>query len=261
MKEEYYGRVGQRNVFVAIRINLGRKVASACSMKLFTSLFARQDSAARQERIEPIFESDAGVFSIPTLSGDVAALEPAAPPMSSDVLQFHEDEWSQVEFLPASQFEHVRHILTEYVHFEQEQRTDSGWREAYIRQLARVPVISGEGALNRLQACLGVPAQPAPLLFSGSRIQGRLKDGFSLALGGDVTLYGFQNDYGIPVLGVHLAPGADKSVLSTAFATLNSSIGLILVDWCAPFVMVSRDGSGQPRFWRPEEVAEQGLAA
>jgi hypothetical protein len=229
--------------------------------KLLTSLFVRQGSVVRQERIEPVFESDAGVFSIPTLSNDVAELEPVVSPMSSDVFQFHEDEWSQAEFLPASQLEHVRHILTEYVHFEQEQRTDSGWREAYIRQLARVPVISGDGALGWLEAQFGVSAQPAPLLFSGSRIQGRVKNGFSLALGGDVRLYGYQNDFGIQMLGVHLASGADKSVLSAAFATLNSSIGLILVDWCAPFVMVSRDASAQACLWKPEELAEQGLAA
>jgi hypothetical protein len=229
--------------------------------KLLTSLFVWQDSAARQERIEPVFESDAGVFSIPTLSSDVAELESVASLKSSDDFQFHEDEWSQVEFLPASQFEHVRHILTEYVHFEQEQRTDSGWREAYIRQLARVPVIGGNGALAWLEAQLGVPALPAPLLISGSRIQGRVKNGFSLALGGEVTLYGHQNEFGIQMLGVHLASGADKSALSAAFATLNSSIGLILVDWCAPFVMVSRDASSQAKLWKPEEVAEQGLAA
>lgn len=229
-------------------------VAGYSMEKLFASLFPRRAALAWPESRGAETDVGAMLFSTPTLSNDVAELESLANGMSSDDILLHEDEWSQLEFLPASQFEHVRHILTEYVGFERLQRCGSGWNEAYIRQLSRVPVISGEAALAWLEGLFGSRVRRAPLLFADGCVQGRIRNGFSLPLGGNVALYGHMNDESIIMLGAHLGPMADSSVLASAFATLNANIGLILVDWRGQFVMVSKQEQAGALVWRPAEA-------
>lgn len=221
--------------------------------KLLASLLALAGAAgtAQPEQKVQTIDSKSILFTTPTLSNDIASLEPVSHQPSSADFVFHEDEWSQVEFFPKAQLGQVQHLLKEFKSFEQAHRAQHGWRQVYVRKIQRVPVVSGVQPVQQLEKLLGVKAGAAPLLFSSSTVSGRVKDGFSLALGGNVTLYGYVASRGIPVLGAIVGKNPDDYKLTQAFTKLNSSNGLVLVDWRAQLVLVSPGSSGQIEVWRP----------
>ena len=114
-----------------------------------------------------------------------------------------------------------------------------------------MPVVSGVQPVRQLENVLGAKAGPAPLLFSSGAVTGSVKNGFSLPLGGNVTLYGYTDGQGIPVLGAIVGKNPDDSRLTQAFMKLNSSTGLVLVDWRAQLVLISGAPTGQVDVWRP----------
>ncbi|HRE81474.1 MAG TPA: hypothetical protein PLN52_10520, partial [Opitutaceae bacterium] len=91
------------------------------------------------------------LFSVPTLSDDIAALEPMDRAPNGADLAFHEDDWAQVEFLPKSLLPEIQRMLKEYKTFEQANRVKSGWRKVYIRKIQRRPLISGAHPVQQLE--------------------------------------------------------------------------------------------------------------
>lgn len=191
------------------------------------------------------------LFTTPTLSNDLAQLEPVHRQPSGSDFVFHEDEWAQVEFLPRSQLGEVQRMLKEYKPFERAHREQHGWREVYVRKVRRTPVLSGADAKHQLESLLGAKVGSAPMLFSGGSVPGSVRNGFSLPLGGNVTLYGFSDAQGIPLLGAIIGKDPDDSKLTKAFMKLSTERGLILVDWRAQLVLVSVSSSGQMEVWQP----------
>lgn len=53
-----------------------------------------------------------------------------------------------------------------------------------------------------------------------------MKNGFSLALGGNVTLYGYRDAQSVPILGAIIGRNPDDAKLTTAFMKLNADRGL-----------------------------------
>ncbi len=191
------------------------------------------------------------LFTTPTLSSDLAQLEPVhREPRDADFV-FHEDEWSQVEFFPRSQLGEVQRLLKEYKPFERTNRVQHGWRQVYVRKIRRVPILAGGDATHQLEGLLSAKAGAAPMLFSGGTVSGSVKNGFSLPLGGNVTLYGYRDAQGIPILGAIIGRNPDDSKLTTAFMKLNADRGLILVDWRSQLVLVSVSSAGQVEAWKP----------
>ena len=191
------------------------------------------------------------LFTTPTLSNDIAELDPVDRQLNNTDFIFHEDEWSQVEFFPKAQLSEVQRLLSEYKPFEQAHRAQHGWREVYVRKVQRVPVVSGSQPVKHLEQLLGVSASAAPMLFSSSAVSGSVRNGFSLPLGGNVTLYGYTEGESIPVLGAIVGRNPDDSKLTQAFVKLSIRNGLILVDWRSQLVLVSVAPSGQIEVWRP----------
>lgn len=189
------------------------------------------------------------LFSIPTLSNELAPLLPVTEqPTAADFL-LHEDDWEQMEFFSANRAGEVQAALSEYHLFEAQHRTEGGWRKAYLRLLARNTVLNLP--VSELAAALGCNIGPAPLLHCANTLSGQVQDGFSLALGGNVSLYGFSDAQGIPVLGVSMGPEADNARLIAAFVQLHASHGLILVDWRSQMLLRAANAAGQLDIWRP----------
>lgn len=221
--------------------------------KLITSLLAfagLANAAPPQQGIQSL-DPKSILFTTPTLSNDIAPLEPVTQNPSKADLIFHEDEWSQVEFFHKGRLAEIQRLLEEFKSFEQANRAKVGWRKVYVRKITREPVISGLGAIQQLEQLLGVKASTPPILFSSGELAGRVKNGFSFPLGGNVTLYGFSDDRGIPVLGANVGEHPDDLKLTKAFMKLNANKGLILVDWRTQLVLESVDKSGKIKVWRP----------
>ncbi|MBX3628130.1 MAG: hypothetical protein KF892_24180 [Rhizobacter sp.] len=221
--------------------------------KLIASLLASVGvvSAAQPQPKVQTVDPKTILFTTPTLSNDIADLVAVNREPGNDDFVFHEDEWSQVEFFPKEQLSEVQRLLNEYKKFEQAHRVKHGWREVYVRKIQRVPVVSGPHPVRQLEQLLGSRAGAAPMLFSSSTISGSVKNGFSLPLGGNVTLYGYTDGQKIPVLGAIVGRNPDDSRLTQAFLKLSSSKGLILVDWRSQLVLVSVASSGNIEVWRP----------
>jgi hypothetical protein len=225
-----------------------------CTMKKLLASFLAfaglANVAPHQQKVQTI-DPKSILFTTPTLSNDIAELEPVTKkPVSTDFV-FPEDEWSQVEFFTKDRLAEVQKLLKEYKPFEQTHRAQYGWREVYVRKIQRALIVTGAQPVQQLERLLGVKAAGAPILFSSNSISGRVKEGFSLPLGGNVTLYGYVAGQGIRVLGAIIGENPDDFNLTQAFMKLNANSGLILVDWRAQAVLVSVSKSGQIEVWRP----------
>jgi len=185
------------------------------------------------------------LFSVPTMSNDLAPVDPVLEKPRQSDLAFHEDEWSQVEFFANGQLAMVQRTLKEYKPFEAANHAEYRWRNTYVGKIDRAMVIFGGGAVARLEAIFGSKAGPAPVLFSTTSTTGRVKDGFSLPLGGNVTLYGYATPAGIPVLGALIGDNPDHHKLVEGFVKLNTTEGLVLVDWRQQMVLESVGSNGK----------------
>lgn len=191
------------------------------------------------------------LFTVPTLSDDIAPLEPLSEKPSTKEFGLHEDEWCQIEFFPKSQLKPVQQILKEYKPFEQAHRFHSGWNNVYVRKIQRVPVLSATHPIAKLEELLDVKADIAPFLFTSSTYSGRVKNGFTLLLGGNITIYGYVDNQDIPVLAASVGRNPDDSRLTDAFMKLNADSGLLLVDWRAQLLILAASGPSEVEFWRP----------
>lgn len=222
--------------------------------RLLTSLLALAgvSSSAQPAPAAQSIDPKTILFSVPTLSNDIAALEKMERAPAATDLVFHEDDWSQVEFLPKSLLPEIQRMLKEYKAFEQANRVPSGgWRNVYVRKIQRQPLVADPQPVQQLETILGAKVGGTLLLYSTDTTGGRVKDGFVLPLGGNVTLYGYTANDSIPVLGASVGQNPDDTKLTQAFTKPNSSAGLVLVDWRAQMVLVSTTESGQIEVWSP----------
>jgi len=198
-------------------------------------------------------DPNAILFSMPTMSSDRPQLEKVeGKPTDADFV-LHEDDWRQIEFLPRDHLSEVKRTLTELKAFDEANRAQYGWHNIYVRRISETTVIGGGSkALQHLESVLGAKAGPAPILhYSTSAITGRVRNGFSLPLGGNITLYGYVSEEGIPVLGASVGSNPDGHKLTDAFTKLNSSDGLLLVDWSAQLVLELVGSDGKILAWQP----------
>lgn len=191
------------------------------------------------------------LFSVPTIADDLGPVEKVDLPLPDNTFTLHEDDWCLVEFHSATHLHELKRMLTEYKAFEAKNRTSSGWKNVYVRRMERTPVIVGSGGLERLSSLLGTTADDAPVLHSTTALTGRVRQGFSMTLGGNIRLYGYVSNEGLPVLAASVGEHPDDHVLTSAFAKLHKEAGLILVDWKNQFILVGVSDGGQIEIWKP----------
>lgn len=191
------------------------------------------------------------LFSLSTISSDLPPLkEVKQAPVASDFM-VDEDYWSQVEFFPKTRLAEVERMLNEFKPFEMANRAQHGWRKIYVREITRRPVLVGPKLVDRLSSILGAKAGPAPIVVSSNTIRGRVSEGFTISLGGNVTLYGYEASDGIAVLGAAVGQNPDDRKLVEAFAKLSMAEGLMLVDWRQQLLLISVGADGKINTWRP----------
>jgi hypothetical protein len=99
--------------------------------------------ATEQEPVLHSVDPKSILFSMPTISNDVAEVLPLTQNPKEDELVFHEDEWAQIEFYPGVKLDLIKQILSEYKQFEQSHRVQQYWSEIYVRRIERVSVAKG----------------------------------------------------------------------------------------------------------------------
>jgi hypothetical protein len=200
------------------------------------------------------------LLTVPTISDDLAPLDPvSAPPTPADP-QMHEDDWCQVEFFRKEYLGELQRMLEEYKKFEVSNRqmtTIKGqqypvWRNAYVRKVERKSLLTGKDAVTQLARLVGGEIGPATILFSSSSVSGRVKSGFTIHVGTGVELYGYTQGEGVPVLAASVGPNPDDQSLVRAFTKLNASFGLVLVDWKSQFILLGTTPEGKVQAWQPQ---------
>lgn len=220
------------------------------------AIFGLSSVFAQAAPVQKVDLSDA-LYTVPTISNDLPPLENTRPIANRAGFRFHEDEWSQIEFVPESKVGAIKKLLSEYRAFEAKSRTQFGknkeytaWNDVYVRRLNREPVIPGQGAVSELTKALGLKLGSPPEVFSSSTVSS-VAAGFSIPLGANVTLYGYADGTGIPVLGAFVGESADYRVLAEAFGKLHKRWGVVLVDWRQQLLIVSTAKDGRLESWHP----------
>ncbi len=190
------------------------------------------------------------LLSIPTLADGLPDLEDARDVGAGDLV-LHEDDWTQVEFFPIARLAEMQTKMRELKACETANRTDAGWKDAYVRKIDRMPVVDRPGALTHLESVLGAASGKAPLLAASDSITGRVRNAFHMTLGGNVALYGLTQDGGIPLLGASVGENPDNTKLVAAFAKLHASDKLVLVDWPGQMILMGVADGGKIEVWRP----------
>ncbi|MEO8066774.1 MAG: hypothetical protein ABI599_03680 [Flavobacteriales bacterium] len=221
--------------------------------RLFTTLLSvvglsRPD--ARGQDIQTIDPSKI-LYTVPTISNDLSPVEKVDLPLPDSAFTLHEDDWCQVEFFTAERLPELQRMLKEYKTFESKNRTSSGWKNVYVRRIERLPVFTGEASPQRLGLLLKSTVGDAPILHATASLTGRVSNGFSMSLDGNIWLYGYTSDGGISVLAASVGEHPDDQVLTSVFATLHREAGLVLVDWKQQLLLVGVDGGGQIEVWQP----------
>jgi len=219
-------------------------------MKKFFASLLNPKTKSQPENVQ-VVDPKKILFTVPTLSDELPPLDPTSSNPSNKDFAFHEDEWSQIEFFPKTQLKIVQQLLQEYKQFEQIHRSHGGWNDVYIRRIQRIPVLSAARPIARLEELLGIKADVAPILYTYDQISGRVKNGFSIPLGGNVTIYGYVENQDIPVLGADVGKNPDDFRLTDAFMRLNASDSLLLVDWRAQLLIIKASSDSEVETWRP----------
>ena len=191
------------------------------------------------------------LYSTPTIPNELPPMVDFSGNSEAKIFPIHEDEWSQVEFLNASQLQQIQKLMTEYKKFEAENRRDAGWQNVYVRRFDHKPLFSAMRPKNRLLSILGVKEGRPPIIYSFNEINGLVKKGFSIVIGTDVTLYGYTEGMKVKALGASVGENRDDRALVSAFTSLHDKYDLILVDWRSQFILTGLGESGQVNIWRP----------
>jgi len=188
-------------------------------------------------------------YSMPTIAADDIAFVVPTEATFQGAPQFHEDEWCQIEFLPAGALDELQTTLAAYKVFEQAHRLQHGWSEIFVRKLERTPLIEGTDAVRKLADLFGTMPVNSPILTTTSRPLGQVDGGFALMPSSDVLLYGLADERGILALGAMV--DGDDMQLSQVFLQLHSSFRLLLVDWRQQLALCSVGADGNFGVWRP----------
>jgi hypothetical protein len=167
------------------------------------------------------------LFSLATLCDPAPAVE--AKPIPAGARQLHEDDWRQIEFVPASNRDYIEKELERLAAFQREHRRGMGWDSVYVRKEHPTPF-----------ATVGVRfADLPPLLASDLALGGHpVRGGFALSAGDGCFIYGQRTGEG-GVLHLAISPGgtACSREFARAVVQIAERSHLLLVNWYAGAVV------------------------
>jgi len=190
-------------------------------------------------------------YSLPTIAADNLRFVEPTPESFEGAPQFHEDEWSQLEFYPAHRLTEVQQSLSQYKAFEAKHRAAQGWTDIYVRSTHRDVVIPSASAVETTAGLTHADVCSAPILFTASNPLGQVENGFGLQLSGGLLLYGISNSHGITTLAARVETESAHYELTQAFTTLYRQFQLALVDWQSQQLLVSASPDGNINVWSP----------
>ena len=161
------------------------------------------------------------LFSLPTLCDPAPALDDSV--VTDKARSLHEDDWRQIEFVPAANAAHIRSELAALAIFKQEHRQGSGWDQVYLRKEHPSPFSTLSAQFVDLPTLTEYP-----LALSGQKVRG----GFALADSDGWFIYGQKTPEGkILELAVQPTGSQPTQQFARALVQIAHASGTLLVDW------------------------------
>jgi hypothetical protein len=178
------------------------------------------------------------LFSLPTITND--AVPPPAPGSSKlgkNVLEIHEDDWRQVEWVEASAGDAIAAEIESIQRIHDEQREESGFRNLHLRKAVPKPLSSGSIHVDQLRMHFGTAATWLDG-FGLYGIAGIAADSFAVRLFSSIELYGTAHANSVQRICFANARANNASEPDiqnlVAFAAAHN---VLLVDWCRVMVL------------------------
>lgn len=175
--------------------------------------------------------------------------------MSIRSVYFHEDDFCQIELLPAENWEYCQRELQQIATFSQQHRASDGigWTDIYVRKEAEKSLSSLSLATSRVAAALArhLPAFDLVETGYGSHVeQSRHTKGFGVD--SNCVLFVSETEVGIVnyiwLSLVNSDEGACSSLLP-ALGELNNLAPLLMVDWTWGSLMLLDDSIALGRYF------------
>jgi hypothetical protein len=173
------------------------------------------------------------LYSLPTITCDgLPPIASGTSKLGADVIEIHEDDWRQIEWLPASAAPVIETELVSVRRIYQEGRQGQGFAKCQVR--AAIPTISRDQKirLSELRTAIGVNASwLAGFGYQG--VAGIVTNSFAVRLLSSIELFGVAP--GGIIESVCFANTRANNVVDPAIQNLARFAGvhrLLLVDWC-----------------------------
>ena len=172
------------------------------------------------------------LYSLPTLSDELPALAEGLTKLGRNVLELHEDDWRQVEFVALALESPIEAELKAIERIFTQHHKRPGFDALHIRKEIPTPLQGSWPTLTDLRSTLGETASWLDgVSFQG--MAGLVAGGFAVKLPSGITVYGTEKEGRVSVLAlrptkVGAAAEGDARLLS-ALAIRHQ---LCLVDWC-----------------------------
>lgn len=173
------------------------------------------------------------LYSLPTLVGALPAIAEGSTKQGRRVLELHEDDWRQTEFVAHALQASIEEELEAIARIHTEHRKGAGFDALHLRQRIPSPLEDVRLTLAELRATLGEAAAWAEgLSFRG--VAGLIEGGFSVQPSSAFALYGTERGGDITALGLsRTGASADVEGDARMLSALATRYQLCLVDWCA----------------------------
>ena len=171
------------------------------------------------------------LFSLPSISNELPPMEEERGPRAQ-MLELHEDDWRQVEFVSLPLQDSVEVDLRAIDRIHREQREGRAFKALHVRKEVPQPLEGTWFSVGELRTALG----EGTLWRGGVCLRGtsgQVAGGFAARLPSGLEVYGFEHEGRVRTLGLEWntlgsARETDARLLA-AFATPRQ---LLLVDWC-----------------------------
>lgn len=172
------------------------------------------------------------LYSLPTISDELPAIEEGSTKLGKEVLELHEDDWRQVELVAITLESSIETDLRAIARIHQKHRKGPGFDTLHVRKAVPAPLEGTWLTLLDLRSTLGERASWFEgLAFRG--VAGLVAGGFAVKLPSGLTLYGTQKGGRINVLALRHPEGVTNADGDARLlAELASKTQLGLIDWC-----------------------------
>jgi hypothetical protein len=137
------------------------------------------------------------LYSLATISNELPPIEPGTSKLEKQVIELHEDDWRQVEFVAMAQQEQIDAELAAIGRIYGEQRTEEGFfRAIHVRAGLTEPLAGTAITLAELIAAFD---PPPPMQLDGIAyrdVAGLVANGFALRLLSGIELLGVVDEAG-----------------------------------------------------------------